>query len=277
MPKVFWLSPTITLYTHQSWTYTYQRCEPYVHISKIDLPAIQLDEVSPPTANTTTFLPTTHEGYQSTQPSQAGPQPNTIPSYETATRPAPVIDPSLKLQTLDSASPATNLPSPSDMNSFETPRTFPSLATVKVESTDDIALTSQSSRARVSNKNSVFGFVEGAQQGIQDWRRSPKLVRKMFYSVNGLIDILHQAHLHPPLPSSKDAASRFLRCMADIVGRAEHMSVKTNSWLVLAGQHPTAQAQFIHYTSPRLRCNAFDDVNDLISRFSNIIAGPIQA
>ncbi|KII92990.1 hypothetical protein PLICRDRAFT_62370, partial [Plicaturopsis crispa FD-325 SS-3] len=105
----------------------------------------------------------------------------------------------------------------------------------------------------------LFGHVEGARRGNDEWK------------------IVRTKALRPLEPNSRQAAARFARTMEEIIIRCERSSHETNSWLFIAAQHPHASAQFVHWTSPRLRRDAKADVTDLVNRFQTMINSLINA
>ncbi|KZP25726.1 hypothetical protein FIBSPDRAFT_733519 [Athelia psychrophila] len=59
--------------------------------------------------------------------------------------------------------------------------------------------------------------------------------------------------------------------------QSERLSMETNSWMFVAAQHPNANGQLIHYTSPRLRRDAREDTVAFVQQFSVIINGLVHA
>ncbi|KAG5642336.1 hypothetical protein DXG03_002984 [Asterophora parasitica] len=54
-------------------------------------------------------------------------------------------------------------------------------------------------------------------------------------------------------------------------------STETGSWLFIAGQHTNATSSnsFLHYTSPSLTCDAYEDSNKLVNIFGQAVGGII--
>ncbi|EGN94365.1 hypothetical protein SERLA73DRAFT_62642, partial [Serpula lacrymans var. lacrymans S7.3] len=52
---------------------------------------------------------------------------------------------------------------------------------------------------------------------------------------------------------------------------------ETNCWLFVVAQHPQANAHFIHYTSPRMHCEAKAETNKIVHTFSTVINNLILA
>ncbi|KAF8870062.1 hypothetical protein BD779DRAFT_1412600, partial [Infundibulicybe gibba] len=47
---------------------------------------------------------------------------------------------------------------------------------------------------------------------------------------------------------------------------------QTGCWLFITGQHTTARAPFIHYSSPRLIREGEEDIEDIINEFNQMFA-----
>ncbi|KAG5640198.1 hypothetical protein DXG03_000598 [Asterophora parasitica] len=58
-----------------------------------------------------------------------------------------------------------------------------------------------------------------------------------------------------------------------LIARAENLSAETGSWLFIAEQHSNATSKnsFMHYTSPSLRHNAYNNSNKLVNTFSQAV------
>ncbi|KAJ3574492.1 hypothetical protein NP233_g1719 [Leucocoprinus birnbaumii] len=68
-----------------------------------------------------------------------------------------------------------------------------------------------------------------------------------------LDDVARPRQLPEPRTDSAEASDRFRGLIRELAARCEAALAETNSWIYLAGQHPTARQPFIHYVSPRLR------------------------
>lgn len=52
--------------------------------------------------------------------------------------------------------------------------------------------------------------------------------------------------------------------------QAERLSAESNCWIFLGGQHPNANAPFLHYTSSKLRADALQEATNLANTFGDI-------
>lgn len=59
--------------------------------------------------------------------------------------------------------------------------------------------------------------------------------------------------------------------------QAERISNETNCWIFIGAQHPNASAQFIHYTSPRLRADAMEEIGEVVNSFGDLTKSLIKA
>lgn len=68
----------------------------------------------------------------------------------------------------------------------------------------------------------------------------------------------------------------FLQHINDTLSQAERLSAEANCWIFLGGQHPNANAPFLHYTSSKLRADALQEATALANTFGDITYGLTQ-
>jgi hypothetical protein len=59
--------------------------------------------------------------------------------------------------------------------------------------------------------------------------------------------------------------------------QAEHLTHETQSWIVVAGQHPNSRSNFIHFTSAQLQHDALEQSSKLVTDFGDLVAAMIAA
>ncbi|KAF8155381.1 hypothetical protein K438DRAFT_357386 [Mycena galopus ATCC 62051] len=114
-------------------------------------------------------------------------------------------------------------------------------------------------RNRATQKNPIYGLVNGARRG------------------NQIFKVVRGKPLRPALEDQSDTSARFLRCVSDIIDRCEHVSEETGCWLHVSAQHMFGQGGYLHYTSPRFLKEAKKDAEQIINHFNQTFASLMAA
>ncbi|KAJ3545286.1 hypothetical protein NMY22_g2496 [Coprinellus aureogranulatus] len=106
---------------------------------------------------------------------------------------------------------------------------------------------------RTSDKDPYNGHVHGAQRGAKPW-------------------VIRRKHKAPePCGDTHEAARAFAAGIGPLIERCDDLSNRTGCWLVIAAQHITAVNGMVHYTSPRLRAEAHDDIEGIVDNIDGLI------
>ncbi|TFK69716.1 hypothetical protein BDN72DRAFT_897013 [Pluteus cervinus] len=125
--------------------------------------------------------------------------------------------------------------------------------------TDPVLIADRIERQRVRAGRPLYGHVEGCMRGKH------------------ALNVLRTKPLHAPEPDVRKATKRYNREMNAIISRCERISVETGCWLLIGAHHANANTPAIHYTSPKLRLEARDQVSDLTTKFWRLTSSLINA
>ncbi|EAU86897.2 hypothetical protein CC1G_10788 [Coprinopsis cinerea okayama7 len=104
---------------------------------------------------------------------------------------------------------------------------------------------SSGTRKQPSGVNPLYGFVDGAGRGSEEYK------------------IYRTRALEPAYEDQADATANLARWTTDLLTRVESISYRTGCWLYLAVHHPMSRTPFIHFVSKKLRRDAPTEVERL--------------
>ncbi|RXW16547.1 hypothetical protein EST38_g9306 [Candolleomyces aberdarensis] len=108
-------------------------------------------------------------------------------------------------------------------------------------------------RVYASNRNPVYGFIEGVGRGNRILKMARRRALKSVYT-----------------DQSKSSAN-WRRLTRDLITRAEDISNRTASWLYIAIHNPSAGQPFTHFASRRLRMEAPEDVQKIHQQVASLM------
>ncbi|KAJ3534104.1 hypothetical protein NMY22_g7063 [Coprinellus aureogranulatus] len=105
---------------------------------------------------------------------------------------------------------------------------------------------------RATKSNPYNNHVQGVKRGNQE-----------FQVVRG--------HALPKVLDGSDATDKFRRGIGPLMTKCEDLAVQTRSYIMLVAEHPLSSDGLIHYTSPRLRRDGGERLEQLLNRFDVLI------
>ncbi|KAG2011574.1 hypothetical protein CC2G_011674 [Coprinopsis cinerea AmutBmut pab1-1] len=108
---------------------------------------------------------------------------------------------------------------------------------------------------RATKGDPYNGFVVGAQCGNTEY----EIVR---------------GHSAPECAGTSEACTTaFLRGIGPLIVKCEDLALRSNCWLFIGAQHVRSTRPVIHYTSPRLRDDGAEAMEDVINAYCDLIHG----
>ncbi|KAK7047774.1 hypothetical protein VNI00_006102 [Paramarasmius palmivorus] len=114
-------------------------------------------------------------------------------------------------------------------------------------------------RIRPSKSNPIYGLVDGAKRGSEQWEVARKVPQ---FNV---------------LPTWADCNKKFNEKMQAVLRLAEETADETGSWIYVAAQMPTGRHEYTHFASRRLRKEAPGPVNDINAIAHNMFRGLVNS
>ncbi|KAH6881229.1 hypothetical protein BKA70DRAFT_1024846, partial [Coprinopsis sp. MPI-PUGE-AT-0042] len=110
-----------------------------------------------------------------------------------------------------------------------------------------------------SMSNPIFGTIQGVGRGAE------------------IIDLPRSTKLRPVQKKQAAATKNYNRWAQDVLTRCEDISLRSQCWLYIAIHHPQSKAPFYHYTSPKLRREAPDQLASFHKLVSKTMSSVMQA
>ncbi|XP_006463776.1 hypothetical protein AGABI2DRAFT_120581 [Agaricus bisporus var. bisporus H97] len=114
-------------------------------------------------------------------------------------------------------------------------------------------------RLTAAEKAERNGLVEGVKRG------------------NLAFSIARQNRTQQVLSHAASATTRYNRKLPLIISRAERLAIETDAYILLLAQQTTGSSATVHFTSERLRREAFDESGNLINQFQELMTHLVKA
>ncbi|EDR02739.1 uncharacterized protein LACBIDRAFT_307933 [Laccaria bicolor S238N-H82] len=82
--------------------------------------------------------------------------------------------------------------------------------------------------------------------------------------------LIHRTRELPELLEGQALSKRFNEQVKDIINRCERLAYASGAWIFFTAHYPTARRDFIHYSSPKLRKDAREDIERITNDFDTI-------
>ncbi|KAF7761295.1 hypothetical protein Agabi119p4_10704 [Agaricus bisporus var. burnettii] len=114
-------------------------------------------------------------------------------------------------------------------------------------------------RLTVAEKVEKHGVVQGVMRG------------ELAYQV------VRQNQMRKQIVDGSSATARFNRELGVIISKAERVAHETDAYVLLLAQQATGSSAVVHFTSERLRREAFNETSELIDLFQSLITSCVLA